>query len=127
MKRIIINESSYENVKDKLVNEISYGTVDNAERQSYNLFDEVFYSFDNFYSELSNALRNSGEPNPYLLKMKNYADEINKIVKRKKEQQDNFFKETSKVDVNKFYNSQDAEENDIDDMDLNYLQQNYSK
>jgi hypothetical protein len=43
-------------------------------------------------------------------------------------QQDKFFDATTKsVDHNKFYNSNDDENNDIDDMDLRYLQNNYPK
>ena len=66
--------------------------------------------------------------NPYLEKIKGCADIIYDMLNKKKEQQDKFFDATtSKVDHNKFFKSEEGQENDIDDMDLNYLQKKFPK
>jgi hypothetical protein len=49
-------------------------------------------------------------------------------LNKKYDQQNKFFDATtSKIDHDKFYDSLDGNENDIDDMDLTYLQKNYPK
>ena len=136
MKKVKLSEESYNRLKDRLINEISYGTVDHAYDRSNGLFWEVRSTFEDFYSALDEAMfkakydSREGEQtsNPYLEKIKGYADIIYDMLNKKKEQQDKFFDATtSKVDHNKFFKSDEGQENDIDDMDLNYLQKNFPK
>lgn len=132
MKKVKLSEESYK----KLVNEISYGTVDRAYSRANDLFWDVRTSFDDFYNALQDAIYNTkynseeGEEtnNPYLEKIMKLSEPIYDILIRKGNQQDNFFDSTSgSIDHNKFYMSDDAEENNIDDMDLDYLQKKYPK
>jgi hypothetical protein len=136
MKTVKLSEESYNKLKKSLVNEISYGVVDRAYNRSDDLFWGVYTSFEDFYESLNEAIFNAkndsreGEQtsNPYLEKIKGCADIIRDILTKKKNQQDKFIDNTtSKIDHRKFYDSPDAEENDIDDMDLNYLQKKFPK
>ena len=136
MKTVKLSEESYNKLKDRLINEISYGTVDHAYDRSNGLFWEVRSTFEDFFSALDEAMfkakydSREGEQtsNPYLEKIKGFADIIYDMLNKKKEQQDKFFDATtSKVDHNKFFKSDESQENDIDDMDLNYLQKNFPK
>ena len=136
MKTVKLSEESYNKLKDRLINEISYGTVDHAYDRSNGLFWEVRSTFEDFYSALDEAMfkakydSREGEQtsNPYLEKIKGFADIIYDMLNKKKEQQDKFFDVTTgKVDHNKFFKSDEGQENDIDDMDLNYLQKNFPK
>ncbi len=136
MKTVKLSEESYNKLKNKLINEISYGTVDHAYDRANDLFWEVRSTFENFYSALDDAMFNvkydsrDGEQtiNPYLEKIKGCADIIYDILNKKKEQQDKFFDATiGKVDHNKFFKSGEGQENNIDDMDLNYLQKKFPK
>ena len=127
MKKIRISETSYNKLKEKLVNEISYGTVDRAFDKSEALFGRLKSAFDDFYMELEDSLYKD-EENPYLQKIKGLSEIINDILTNKVRQQDEFFNATTgKVDHHKFYDSEDANDNDIEDMDLKYLQSKYSK
>jgi hypothetical protein len=136
MKTVKLSEESYNKLKDRLINEISYGTVEHAYDRINDIFWEVRSTFEDFYSALGDAMfkakydSREGEQtsNPYLEKIKGCADIIYDILNRKKEQQDKFFDATTgKVDHNKFFKSDESQENDIDDMDLNYLQKNFPK
>lgn len=136
MKTVKLSEESYNKLKDRLINEISYGTVDHAYDRANDLFWEVRSTFEDFYSALDDAMLKAkydsreGEQtsNPYLEKIKGCADIIYDMLNKKKEQQDKFFDATtSKVDHNKFFKGDESQENDIDDMDLNYLQKNFPK
>ena len=136
MKTIKLSEESYNKLKNKLINEISYGTVDHAYNRANDLFWEVRSTFEDFYSALDDAMFNAkydsreGEQtsNPYLEKIKGCADIIYDMLNRKRDQQDKFFDATTgNVDHNKFFKSEEGQENDIDDMDLNYLQKKFPK
>ena len=136
MKTIKLSEESYNKLKNKLINEISYGTVDHAYNRANDLFWEVRSTFEDFYSALDDAMFNAkydsrdGEQtrNPYLEKIKGCADIIYDILNKKRDQQDKFFDATtSKIDHDKFWKSEESQENDIDDMDLNYLQKKFPK
>ena len=136
MKTVKLSEESYNKLKDRLINEISYGTVDHAYDRSNGLFWEVRSTFEDFYSALDEAMfkakydSREGEQtsNPYLEKIKGFADIIYDMLNKKKEQQDKFFDATTgKVDHKKIFKSDEGQENDIDDMDLNYLQKNFPK
>ena len=136
MKTVKLSEESYNKLKNKLINEISYGTVDHAYDRANDIFWEVRSTFENFYSALDDAMFNvkydsrDGEQtrNPYLEKIKGYADIIYDMLNKKKEQQDKFFDATiGKVDHNKFFKSDEGQENNIDNMDLGHLQRNYPK
>ena len=127
MKKIRISEASYDKLKKKLVNEISYGTVDRAFDKSEALFGRLKSAFDDFYMELEDSLYKD-EENPYLQKINGLSEIINDILTNKVRQQDEFFNATTgKVDHHKFYDSEDANDNDIEDMDLKYLQSKYGK
>lgn len=136
MKTIKLSEESYNKLKNKLINEISYGTVDHAYNRANDLFWEVRSTFEDFYSALDDAMFNGkydsrdGEQtrNPYLEKIKGCADIIYDILNKKRDQQDKFFDATTgKIDHDKFWKSEESQENDIDDMDLNYLQKKFPK
>lgn len=136
MKTIKLSEESYNKLKNKLINEISYGTVDHAYDRANDLFWEVRSTFEDFYSALDDAMLNvkydsrDGEQtrNPYLEKIKGCADIIYDMLNKKRDQQDKFFDATTgKIDHDKFWKSEESQENDIDDMDLNYLQKNFTK
>ena len=136
MKKVKLSEESYNKLKESLINEISYGTVDRAYRRSGDIFFNVQSAFEEFYNTLTDALYNvqyeSGEDeqtsNPYLNQIREYADAIYDIFNKKMDQRDKFFDATTKkIDHDKFWKSEDGQENDIDDMDLNYLQKNFPK
>ena len=136
MKTVKLSEESYNKLKNKLINEISYGTVDHAYDRANDLFWEVRSTFEDFYSALDDAMLNvkydsrDGEQtrNPYLEKIKGCADIIYDMLNKKRDQQDKFFDATTgKIDHDKFWKSEESQENDIDDMDLNYLQKNFPK
>lgn len=136
MKTVNLSEEAYNKLKDKLVNEISYGTVDHAYDRANDLFWEVRSTFEDFYSALDEAIfkvkydSREGEQtsNPYLEKIKGCADIIYGMLNKKKEQQNKFFDATTgKVNHDKFWKSEESQENDIDDMDLNYLQKKFPK
>lgn len=132
MKKISLREDSY----NKLINEISYGTVDHAYDRANDIFSDVRSKFEDFYNALNDAIYNvkyeSGEgeqdSNPYLQRMLELSEPIYDILNKKYEQQNNFFDAmANKIDHDKFWRSEEGQENDIDDMDLRYLQKNYSK
>lgn len=132
MKTINLREDSYK----KLIKEISYGTVDHAYDRANDIFWDVRSKFEDFYGALKDAIYNvkyeSGEgeqdSNPYLQKMLELSEPIYDILNKKYGQQNKFFDATTgKVDHEKFYDSPESDENDIDDMDLTYLQKNFPK
>ena len=136
MKTVKLSEESYNKLKNKLVNEISYGTVDRAYGRYDDLFSDVRSTFEEFYSALDDAIfkakydSREGEQtsNPYLEKIKGCADIIYDMLNKKRDQQYKFFDATTgKVDHDKFWKSEEGQENDIDDMDLGHLQRNYPK
>ena len=136
MKTVKLSEESYNKLKNKLVNEISYGTVDRAYGRYDDLFSDVRSTFEEFYSALDDAIfkakydSREGEQtsNPYLEKIKGCADIIYDMLNKKRDQQYKFFDATTgKVDHDKFWKSDESQENDIDDMDLGHLQRNYPK
>ena len=123
MKTVKLKEESY----NKLVNEISHGLVDRASTRSDNLFWDLEVKFDDFYD----AIRyESDDTNPYIRKIREYADAIADIFTKKANQRRNFDSELNKFDYNKFYD--DAEkpeewEEDYDNLDLRMLQDKYPK
>ena len=124
MKKVKLSEESYTKLKNKLISEISYGMVDRAYDKSDEIFYHVMNSFDDFYVNLGDALIDSKE-NPYLVKIKQYADSILDILNKKRNQQENFYNTTKSVSQNDFYNSEDGMENSIEDMDLGYVRDKY--
>ena len=119
MKTINLSEEAY----NKLVNEISYGKVQDASDESEHIFYDMSIAFQDFYDTVKYNPRTT---NPYVQKIKFYADAINDILTKKVSQQTNFNKELGKFDYNKFYENGE-EEPDYDGLDLKYLQQNYPK
>ena len=49
MKTVKLSEESYNKLKDRLINEISYGTVDHAYDRANDLFWEIVGEFFVFY------------------------------------------------------------------------------
>lgn len=134
MKKLNITEVAYNKLKEKILNEISYGMVDRAYERSNDLFTRLHSSFLDFYDELmypehlSDEDTENYEKNPYIIKIKEYAEAILDILDKKNRQQDKFYDETmNKFDRNKFYDSEESKENDYDEMDLRYLQSEYPK
>jgi hypothetical protein len=56
MKTVKLSEESYNKLKNRLINEISYGTVDHAYDRANDLFWEVRSTFEDFYSALDEAM-----------------------------------------------------------------------
>ena len=125
MKKIKMTEESYKNLKNKIINEIKYGTMDNAFRRSDELFGQLSFKFESFYNSLRDTLNDND--NPYLDKIYELSSQIKDIFKNKESQQYKFNDEISDIDVNKFYDSDDAENNEIDDFELSYLKNKYKK
>ena len=132
MKKVIrLTESDLHKMIENAINEISYGTVDDAQSVGYDMFSDLWHNFwrleppleeleNTFKDEVEpslyqnrnfNALRTS-ENNPYMNKIsslmfkiqnglaeiRNAYDEINGILERKKNQNDNFQNATEKFD-----------------------------
>ena len=119
MKTINLSEEAY----NELVNEISYGKVQDASDESEHIFYDMSIAFQDFYDTVKYNPRTT---NPYVQKIKFYADAINDILTKKVSQHTNLEKELGKFDYNKFYENGE-EELDYDGLDLKYLQQNYPK
>lgn len=120
MKTVKLNEEAY----NKLLNEISYGKVQNAADESEHIFYDMSVAFQDFYDTVKYNPRTT---NPYVKKIKLYADAIDNILAYKNSQRKySFKKELDKFDYKKFYDS-DKDEPDYDELDLKYLQQNYPK
>lgn len=119
-KRIRLTE---EQIK-KAINEISYGTVDKAYDKSDDTFTDVEYAFNDFYETIK---YNIDVNNPYIIKIKEYADKIKKILDRKNIQRDNIGYEISKFNHKKFYDDMNRpeDEEDYENLDLKYLQDKY--
>lgn len=128
MKRLKMNESSF----NKLLNEISYNTVDQAQRKSEHVFDRMYSEFQDFYDEVC---YNEDSENPYVKKIKAYADAIDAILSAKKAQGDKFSDEIDKFDWYEYENDPsnyedndfDGEYDDYEDKDLRQLQAKYPK
>lgn len=125
MRKVTLSEESYKRLKDNLINEISYGTVQAAKDKSDSLFYEVRTSFEDFMAALKQSMIGEGNDNPYLRKIASLSNEISTILYKKMDQENNFNDELDKVNDMDFYNSEEGEENDIDDIDLRHLQGNY--
>ena len=123
-KTFRINEDALRNIVreavKKKINEISYGTVDDAYYKGMD-FDSLYMAFDSFYSELGEI---DCEKNPYLMKVKGYADAINAILSRKADQNRNFMRNTLDVDNSKYYSDND---DDIEGQEMQSLRQNYGR
>lgn len=139
MKTVRLREESYNKLKNKLINEISYGTVGKASRRADDLFYNLKTSFEDFMSELDNSMLNArydGETdtNPYLEKIKELSKPIYDILSRKGKQIDNFNDEEGKVSIKKYADDlqnmepDEAEKMpDIDDMEIRDAQRMYPK
>lgn len=108
---------------NKAINEISYGTVNNASNVSDNIFWEMEISFQDFYDTVK---YNKDSNNPYVKKIKEYADAIKEILSKKSRQRKNFDVERNKFDYKKFYDDKNAPD-DYDNMELKDLQNKYPK
>lgn len=122
MKKVKLNEESYK----KLVSEISYNTVNNADNAHYSIFYELYDAFKDFYDTVK---FNDDPNNPYIIKIKQYADAIDAILDRKVKQGRVFGDELNKFDYEKFYADRERPESeeDYENLDLRYLQQKYPK
>lgn len=136
MKTIKLGENSYERLKSTLINEISVGLVDNANRVSDKIFWHLKSAFDSFYSELEDTMfnlrwnmeDNQMKSNPYISKIKEYADAIQEILDKKAAQGEKFYDETDKIDHRKFYDSlTDDSDGYLEDMELRDAQKKFPK
>lgn len=137
MKTVRLREESYNKLKNKLINEISYGTVGKASERANNLFHDLRTSFEDFISDLDNSIfkaRYDGETdtNPYLEKIKELSEPIYDILLKKDKQFDHFNDEERKVSVKKYLDDlqnmepDEAEKMpDIDDMEIRDAQRMY--
>lgn len=129
MKKLKMNESAF----NKLLNEISYDTVEKASEKSEDVFGEMYWKFQDFYDEVC---YNDDKENPYVKKIKAYADAIDAILSAKKEQGERFNGEIDNFDWMKYENDPSNYENgDMEDgkyegyygKDLRQLQAKYPK
>lgn len=135
MKTVKLNENSYNRLRSALINEISVGTVNNAYRKSDDIFWHVRSAFEDFYSELEESIFNlrwetsDGDMkyNPYINKIKEYADAIQEILDKKEAQGKRFDNELEKIDSRKFYDSPEADDEYLEDMELRDAQARYPK
>lgn len=129
MKKVKMNESAYERLKKRLINEISYGTVEKAANKSYDLYHELSDSFDEFVSCLDEALFKDGQDggdrqNPYLVKIKELSKQIEEIIDTKVKQMDRFNGELDKINRTEYLYDTNG---DIEDEELMYLQNKYER
>ena len=127
MKKIIkINEDTFNRLFNGTINEISHDVVDNAFNKSDDIFWNLTNAFNDFYDELK---YNADAKNPYIQKIKAYADAIGSILSVKVAQKNKFSDELNKFDHTKFYNdeSRPEDEEDYGNLDLKYLQDKYPK
>ena len=136
MKKVKLGEDSYERLKSALINEISVGLVDNANRVSDKIFWHVKNRFDSFYDELEETILNlrwemddnQMKSNPYISKIKEHADAIKVILDKKAAQGERFYDEIDKIDDEKFYDSlTDDSDEYLEDMELRDAQAKYPK
>lgn len=149
MKKVTMKETSYNMLKGKIleskfndinsINEISYGTVDKAYDKLEKIFGDMKSYFEDFYTSLNDAIfkvkhessEGEAKQNPYLDKIKYYADRIDEVLRQKEKQRENFYDNTMrKFDYNKFYDDNEKPqewEDNYDNLDLRMLQQKYPK
>ena len=121
-KVIKINEDSFNRLfNNNPVNEISYGTVDNASNKSDDIFTEMRWAFNEFYDTVK---YNADVNNPYVQEIMAYANAIQDILINKTNQRDNFNNELGKFDYKKFH---DEGGDDYKGEDLRTLQTKYPK
>ena len=115
-----------ENQIEKAINEISYGKVDMAHNKLDDVFTDMEYAFNEFYETIK---YNTDTNNPYVKKIKEYADKIENILRRKDSQRDNMYDELNKFNHKEFYDDVNRPENveDYENLDLKYLQNKYPK
>ncbi len=135
-KKITINEEKFNKIFNSELNEISYGTVERVSSLNNIRFSNLENSFQDFLNELNDIMFRlkynsvvSNPSNPYLNKIKEYADLIEDIFVKKRKQRDNFEKELNKFDHEKFYSDMGDREDytDYDELELRDLQTNYPK
>lgn len=127
MKKVIkINEDTFNRLFNGSINEISHDVVDNAFNKSDDIFWNLTNAFNDFYDELK---YNADTNNPYIQKIKAYADAISSILSVKVAQKNKFSDELNKFDHTKFYNdeSRPEDEEDYGNLELKYLQDKYPK
>ena len=127
MKKVVkINEDTFNRLFNSAINEISHDTVDKAYNKSDDIFCNLTNAFNDFYDELK---YNADTNNPYIQKIKAYADAIGSILSVKIAQKNKFSDELNKFDHTKFYNdeSRPEDEEDYGNLDLKYLQDKYPK
>ena len=124
MKKVTINENSY----NKLINEITYGKVNDTNNASRNLFHDITMLFNKFKRDVEDVTYEYNGENPYLNDILKYIGQIGDILDKKQMQRDNIDNELNKVDLGKF--NDDPSVNDFDEhneRELRDLQRNYSK
>ena len=124
MKKVTINENSY----NQLINEITYGKVNDTNNASRNLFHDITMLFNKFKRGVEDVTYDYDGENPYLNDVLKYIGQIGDILDKKQMQRDNIDNELNKVDLGKF--NDDPSVNDFDEhneRELRDLQRNYSK
>ena len=82
-RRIKLSESDLNKIVKRAINEISYGLADNAYNKSDEVFTEMEYAFNDFYDTVK---YNEDINNPYVKKIKEYAEKIASLLDRKNAQ-----------------------------------------
>lgn len=123
-RKIEISEEKFNKIFKNPINEISYGKVENAYNKSEDVFWRLNSIFNDFYDELT---YNADAYNPYIKKIKSYADAIDVILSSKINQHKKFGDELDKFDHDKFYDDVAGKEDYIDygEMELRDLQNKY--
>lgn len=136
MKKIRLSEESLNKLEKRLVNEISYGTVERASDKGDMIFTHLYSAFEDFLSALNESILDSEQgangykqnANPYLLKIKEMSEPIQDILLRKRDQIDNFNQELNKFDELSWHDDMEDKgwpQDDYSDEDLRDLQTKY--
>ena len=125
-RRIKLSESDLNRIVKRAINEISYGLADNAYNKSDEVFTEMEYAFNDFYDTVK---YNEDINNPYVKKIKEYAEKIASLLDRKNAQRNNISNELNKFDYKKFYGDKNRseDEEDYNNLDLRMLQDRYPR
>ena len=118
MSKFIMREEAYKRLKDRLMNEISYDKVNKA----YDVSDDIFSKMSSTFADFYHTVKfNADETNPYVQRIKAYADKIKELIDKKYDQGRLFYDETGKVDINKARKDDDKYgEDEIRDLQARY-------
>lgn len=113
-----VAESKINRIIKRVINEVKYGTIENAEQKS-EYFSEILEKVDNLIDDIK-SFDTNGRMMGDALK---HAQAIKSILQRKTSQHRNFKDNLEDVDIEKFEN--DFEDEDITNQEMSFLRRNY--